>query len=398
MMASRLLIFRTANGGGIRAHSNVSHAQGDPMIRKLRNLAALAGATLCACWNLAVAQTPMPPCLAVDASPPPSTCGTGPAPFLGNSMQGVSIVTVSAGGGNNWLQFQGTDTKYGNVLPRAPASLWGGTGANDQIQQIYNSPGDITEAIATDNTVPAGVSNRVRVTTAVNPYSSPPNTQDSYLEQPGSAPQGMFYESYWIWLQPDLPSRTSGNTWGELVEFKAPGGARVERFQIGWWMANWTGYGATTPCITMMHDDTTNGYIFMESVMNPNGNTGGMGQTYAAPLPLGQWFKLEWAFNRSDSAGQGWMWAALTVPGSSNANLRAGVQIFALRGAFNYNGQTLGMNASQPSQLINRIFLDNSSYGNFARSSSSPYVIKTTDYQVYTSWPATATAHPSDFN
>jgi hypothetical protein len=93
------------------------------MIRKLRSFIALAGATVFACWNLAVAQTPMPPCLTVAggtpatcspaAPPPPPTTG-GPASdpfprtaidmyggnfgllFSGNTAAGVPTATVAS--------------------------------------------------------------------------------------------------------------------------------------------------------------------------------------------------------------------------------------------------------------------------------------------------------------
>jgi hypothetical protein len=96
------------------------------MIRKLRSLVALAGATLLACWNLAVAQVPSPPCLAVGTSAPPKCGGitptqsTGfasdpfPRTFLrvigqpqsatssGNTLAGVPFATVVA-------QYNGVD-------------------------------------------------------------------------------------------------------------------------------------------------------------------------------------------------------------------------------------------------------------------------------------------------
>jgi hypothetical protein len=70
--------------------------------------------------------------------------------------------------------------------------------------------------------------------------------------------------------------------------------------------------------------------------------------------------------------------------------------VFAARGTFTNGSQTLGLNAAQPTQLINRLFMDNCSYTDIVRSSSSTFVIKTTDVQLYDSWPATATAHPSN--
>jgi hypothetical protein len=91
------------------------------------------------------------------------------------------------------------------------------------------------------------------------------------------------------------------------------------------------------------------------------------------------------------------MWMALTDPSSSDPNLQKGVQVFAARGAFTNGSQTLGLNEQNPA-LINRLFLDNCTYTNIVRSSSSPFVIKTTDIQLYNSWPSNATTHPSNYN
>jgi hypothetical protein len=397
--------FRAAEGA-ISGHSHGSSADGDPMIRKLRNFLALAGATAFACWNLAIAQTPMPPCLAVDTSAPP-TCDPNPggaARFLGNSMQGTTLTAYNAYGNGQWLKFVGADTKYGNVLPRYPASPWGGSagGMPDSIQQIWTSVGQgaTTEAVATDNTVPAGVSNRVLVSTMVSAYVSP--NQDTYQIQPStSAPQGMIYTSRWLWLQGDIASR-GGFGWMLLSEFKTPDPGS-ERFGVQVINQSWTGY--SQPVFNFKHDNTATSPFthYLDTFIGPNSVTAGnsgIGQTHACPVPLGRWFKLEFAFNRYDSSGEGWMWAAVTDPGSSDPALQAGVQIFAARGPLtfsdgSYGTETLGLNR-QRSDPINRIYL-HEVYSDIARSAGSPYVIKMTDMQVYSGWPSDATAHPTNY-
>lgn len=431
MMVRRWLISRLPKSGGIRAHSHGSSAKGVPMIRKVGSLLALAGAAAFACWNLASAQTPMAPCLAVNASPP-ATCGTtttGGAPlFLGNSMQGITLQS----GGTGWTRFVGTDQKYGTTLPRAPASPWGGTaGYTDSIQQIFNSGTsgpctagsgagcDITEAIGTDSTVPSGVSTSVLITKLVNAYSGVP--QDAYIIEPStSAPQGMLYTSRWVWLQADMPSR--GAVDQEVSEFKTPDGNSTqlgpERFQMNILQQSWTGYGATTPVFNFAHN-TAYGYPgggfynYTAAYVSPNTTqaSSGTGVTHYCPVPLGRWFKIEFAFNRSDSQGQGWMWAAITDPASPDPAIQAGVQIYAARGAFSFTDPstkqtwTNGLNPGPASSgyaaaspVINRIFLHNLSYGTITRSAANPYVIKMTDMQVYTGWPASASAHPSNYN
>lgn len=351
----------------------------------------------------------------VVAPPPPQL-------FLGNSFQGITTSIETSGGGNTFYQFTGTDAKYGTVLPPSPP-LWGGTGGNSQVQQIWSAvlgngySADIVDSIITDNTVPAGVSSTVRSSVLTNPYSGSVFQQNSYLIEPGAGPQNtMLYVSHWIWLQADMSSRTGGaNPFGEFVEFKTPGNTDVERFQIGYQMCgnpsnNWTGFG-TTPVFIMLHDEAGSALpqqelVYLESVISPNSTQAGwgMGQTYQAPIPLGRWFRLEWAFNRKDSSGQGWMWAALTDPGSSDPALQAGKQFFALRGPFNWTDSnqtppvvhTIGLNQSL-SATINRVFIDNTSYTNLVRSPGSTYENRTTDYQVYTGWPPNATSHPSNY-
>jgi hypothetical protein len=323
--------------------------------------------------------------------------------FLGASMQGLSLGAITPAGTNNaWQNLQGTDAKYGDRLPRAPAALFGGTAGYTDGIQLIGATGATVNAIQTDSTVPAGVSSQVLAMTMVQPYDNA-SMQNMYLTFPDqSVAQGMVYTSRWVWLQPDLPSR--GGFWMEIAESKTPD--PCERFQLGIVMESWTGFGATTPIFQLLHDQiTTPWQYYAQTGLSPTGITSGqygIGQTYKAPVPLGRWFRAEFAFNRNDSSGQGWMWFALTDPGSSDPALRAGVQVFAARGPFNYTDntgvtRTLGMDIAKSSDRINRLFMA-ASYSNLVRSAASPYTIKYTDIQVWTKWPASATAHPSNYD
>jgi hypothetical protein len=334
-----------------------------------------------------------------------SSGSSGATLFLGASMQGLSLAAVMPDGTDNaWQDLVGTDAVYGDVLPRAPAAVFGGTAGFTDSFQIIGDAGSTVNAIVTDDTVPSGVSNQVLQMTMRLPYDNE-SMQDAYLAFPDtSKAQGMLYTSRWVWLQADLASRDGSGMWMEITETKTPDPA--ERFQLG--IVQYTPYGSTVPVFQMLHDVPGSPWAYYaQTWLSPTEagiNTGnnGIGQTHMAPVPLGRWFRAEFAFNRSDADGQGWMWFALTDPGSSDAELRAGVQVYALRGAFSFTAEgtttTLGLNEAQPSKLINRLFMFNC-YSNLVRSLSSPYVMKFTDMEVWTGgWPSTATAHPSDYN
>lgn len=47
---------------------------------------------------------------------------------------------------------------------------------------------------------------------------------------------------------------------------------------------------------------------------------------------------------------------------------------------------------------VNRIYVSTLGYGPLTRSATSTYIIKYTDVQCYAGWPATATAHPSNYS
>jgi hypothetical protein len=267
---------------------------------------------------------------------------------------------------------------------------------------IWNSPSDLARQIVTDTSVPPGVSSLVLEDTFVNPEIAP--TQDNFVIYPDlNATQGMVYFSKWMWLQPDLPSR--GPFWAEFHETKTNGastggGGDPERFGVGLDLATWT---QNQVVWNVNHDGWVNGTYenYAESLLSPSSSWGPMasGQTNYAPVPLGQWFRVESAWNRSMN-GIGWIWMALTVPGSSDPNLQNGVQVFAQSGAFSFtwNGvtQTVGWNEATHDP-INRVF-PFGAYSSIVRSPTSTYSIRQTNIEVWPSWPSTASPHPASLN
>jgi hypothetical protein len=108
-MIPTVVDFRAADGGGIRAHSLGSSAEGDPMIRKLGSFVALAGAILFACCNPAVGQTPGAPCLTVDNSAP-ATCGSSTSTTSGPASDPFPRTLSAMTGGDFALYYSGNTT------------------------------------------------------------------------------------------------------------------------------------------------------------------------------------------------------------------------------------------------------------------------------------------------
>ncbi|MDA9493661.1 hypothetical protein XI08_32305 [Bradyrhizobium sp. CCBAU 11361] len=313
---------------------------------------------------------------------------------MGLSFQGLSLnIGARTYNGGGWTDIVGTDLVYGNTSPRYPAGIWGGkAGAIDSLQMIWNSPSDETRQIVTDNSVPAGVSNKVFKSTFVNPYVAP--TQDSFQIFPDvNQPQGMLYISKWIWLQPDLASR--GGFWFMFMETKTNGASvgggnlNTERFGVGLVMAVWT---KNQIIWQVSHDGWINQVYknYAQALLSPSSSFGSMvaGQTNYAPVPLGQWFHIEFAMNRSMN-GTGWIWAAIN-----------GVQVFAQSGAFNFtwNGVTQYVGWNKATQdPIDRIF-PFAAYSNLMRSPTNTYSTEQTNIEVWTYWPSTSSPHPTEFN
>ena len=91
---------------------------------------------------------------------------------------------------------------------------------------------------------------------------------------------------------------------------------------------------------------------------------------------------------------------ALTVPGSSDPNLRQGVQVFAQSGAITqtWGGVTtyIGWN-KLTNEPIDRVF-PFAAYSDIYRTPTSSYSIRATNIEFWTRWPSTASPHPSNFN
>ena len=108
------------------------------------------------------------------------------------------------------------------------------------------------------------------------------------------------------------------------------------------------------------------------------------GQTNYAPVPLGQWFHVESAWNRGMNS-TGWIWVAIN-----------GIQVFAQSGAFNFNWNGVTQTVSWNKVLndpIDRVF-GFGAYSNLVRSPINPYSIEQTNIEVWPTWPSTASPHP----
>ena len=383
------------------AHAIIVSREGQTQVQETREAIseALAREDL-KTGNLSGYTTPVS---ATTQASPPVVDYTGL--FLGMSFQGLQLTgnvrPYNTGGG--WVDIIGTDNVYGMTLPRYPASPWGGTATNQEsLQLIYNSPTDQSRQLVTDTTVPLGVSNKAIQFTFHNPYVAP--AQESFQVFPDqSKPQGMGYFSKWMWLQPDLPSR--GTFWIQTEETKTNGaslggGNNTERFGVAINQASWTD---NVPKWNIFHD-AWNHLVYQGyagSLLSPSASVSPMvsGQTYYAPVPLGQWFRIESAWNR-DMNGTGWFWMALTVPESSDPNLRQGVQVFAQSGAITqtWGGVTTNIGWNKlTNEPINRVF-PFAAYSDIYRTPTSPYSIRATNIEFWTRWPSTASPHPSNFN
>jgi len=318
----------------------------------------------------------------------------------------------------------GVDLVYGNSEPRSPYSgqrpngpfaLWGGSAYDpDSIQTNSNNLQDFTRSIVTDISVPPGVSTRAMEMTFVAPNESAVGGVAGDLSlnsfqffTDGSSPQGMLYTSRWIWLQPDMPARAPFEFYGVASQTTDIG----ETFELVITASSNTGFGDTTPVWQVSHSaDPSRAYrVFVEDSLSPSlpttpldgGTLSPGGQRYRAPVPLGEWFRIELAWNRN-VGGNGWIWMALTVPSSSDPVLAAGVTVYAASGAFpfNYNGadpETKGWNAYN-ADLIDTV-IPFEAISDITRSSSSPYAQRLTNIEVWTQWPSSgATAHPPQFN
>jgi hypothetical protein len=339
--------------------------------------------------------------------------------FDGKSFQGLQLddgvrtyqngdASAANGGYCDIVSIQGgVDLVYGKSEPRSPYSgqtpngpvaLWGGSAyAPDSIQLNSSSLEDFTRAIVTDTSVPLGVSTRALETTFVAPHEPAVGGITGNLSfnafqffTSGSNPQGMLYTFYGV------ASQTTDV--GEMFELVITATSS-------------TGFGDTTPAWQLSHSaDPSGSYrVFAEDTLSPSspstlldaGTLPHGGQLYRAPVPLGEWFRVELAWNRN-VGGDGWIWMALTVPGSSDPVLAAGVTVYAASGSFpfNYNGadpETKGWNAYN-GDLVGKV-VPFEAISDLARSSGSTYAQRLTNIEVWTQWPSSgATAHPPQFN
>jgi carbohydrate binding protein with CBM6 domain/Big-like domain-containing protein len=175
-------------------------------------------------------------------------------------------------------------------------------------------------------------------------------TQDPYIIRPAS--QGDMYISFWRKLQPDLMQKFGGPNWHVLFEWKSTGDYRT--------------------IVSIVNYDTNGGAPYWQ-IKGDNVANGGLPQqefwkvlNKTVPVPIGQWFKFEVFWHRSQGA-DGRVWMAV-------------------------NGETIvdkyGPNIGVNNNPIDRIFLTQLYSG-----AAYPVYQWTDDMQIWSSFPS---AKPGD--
>lgn len=327
--------------------------------------------------------------------------------FSALTFAGISLRQRSTYPGGGWFDLVGIDANTGISYPRAPAepgpvAIWGGNAPHiDGIQVIADNL--LTDTPMEIKSVPGPFGPNVNVLrmTMSAPYN--PNVggvsghtmQNARLWWPSSSvTQGMIYMRKWVWMKGDIASRNPGfcsvygtktptnserhilglekhsYTWNQLVW-----GIKHDRFPVG---ASYINYLSR--------------YLSPDLAIAPLQS----GQTYVAPVPTGQWFKLEVA-HKFFYGATGWFWMALTIPGSSDVNLRNGTQVFYESGAQPYRYNSIDYNQGWnpvDNEKMNRIY-DLTAYSDMSRSPSNTWYWDKYGVELWRGWPSDATAHPA---
>jgi hypothetical protein len=355
------------------------------MMRK----SALFCLTLALATVAAAVPVPLPPtALSIGGKPAPAP--NNDTFFNSMTFAGPALVPRGMYAGGGWVDLVGSDAGTGFAQPRSPTSPWGGNAVYpDSIQLIGNSPlTDQTRTIVTTGSGgsvpaigPSGSTEKILQLTFSAPYEqnvggiSFNTSQNSYIIFPDqSVQQGMVYESWWVYLQADLASRF--NSFFSVSETKT---ASSERHTFG---IVPTGGGLTWQ---LSHNKVGGTFVdYYDVALSQTSSNLAPGQTHAAPIPLGQWFRIEWA-HKFVPGQPGWMWLALTIPGSSDATLKAGGQVFFEQAS--HWDPNIG-------EIMNRLF-EFQAYSDLTRSSGSPFSFYLAQMKIATAWPSTATAHPA---
>lgn len=217
----------------------------------------------------------------------------GPKLLFKSGFDGAALSsTFEIYGHGGWQQIAGTDDVTGFAWPPAI-----GVRSTLRLQMIVGVP--VEQSTITDY-----IENRIETVTGRN--GTPTRalyqlikrrgegfccTQDTFMLQPAAEP-GDMYVSFWVKLQPDLLEKNA-NTWKALFEWKTAGDYRVlTQIMTDGGAAYWRTQG----------DNVANGNLPKETFWRIEDRN--------VPVPIGEWFKYEVFWHRSDGP-EGRVWAAV---------------------------------------------------------------------------------------
>jgi hypothetical protein len=199
-----------------------------------------------------------------------------------------------------WQDLLGTDSASGFTWP----PRIGGGGGQFQVRSGTDSApstSTITNYIVNDIQTVTGRSgaatralhalmNQTSCTGTASQNGSPCSAQDPYLLQPTSEP-GDLYISFWRKLDPTLPQKLI-NGWHVVFEWKTTGDYRIN--------AQVVNYGGVAPYWQITADNVANGGLPAQEFWRVTNQS--------VPVPIGQWFKFEVFWHRSNGTdGRVWM-------------------------------------------------------------------------------------------
>jgi hypothetical protein len=209
-----------------------------------------------------------------------------------------------------WQDISGTDSETGYAWP---PRIWGGSGrlqliagdgllvnalslvgyTSNEIQTVTGRSGAPTRAL---------YSSVLKGSTGTNQNNG--TTQSDFHVFPGAAGQGDVYLSYWLKFQPDLLQNMTINAWSARV---------VTDWKTG--VGTGGSPGADYRIIMSVFGDRASNRLYW-NLTGDNLANGGLPQqvfwelnNYTAPVPVGQWFRVEIFVHRS-AGGDGRVWVA----------------------------------------------------------------------------------------
>jgi hypothetical protein len=252
-----------------------------------------------------------------------------------------------------WQDLVGTDSVSGFSWP---PKIAGGSGAFQVRSGSASTPSTITDYIVNDiQTVTGRTGAPTRALHSLIKQNSCTGTagqggcatQDPYLLQPATEP-GDLYISFWRKLDPTLLQKLV-NSWHVVFEWKSAGDFRIDAMVVTY---------DGTPKLQINADNDANGGLRYQEFWRV---------TAATPVPIGQWFKFEVFWHRSQGS-DGRVWAAV-------------------------NGQKIvdkfGPNIGDNNKPIDRIFLSQLYSGG-----SYPLEQWTDDVQIWSGFPSARPGEP----